>query len=149
MAPAKKRNSVGPPGRVAALLAGHERAALSQEEPYENAGKATEATPGWCYRILTMHEKPGQLREVQNKWNRDSLRNMVIRGVARGNDSAARRQFLHATTNLKKAKDMFFERRRRYQPPLVRWRLDAIPPHLRLDLVAGTKHVRGSCSDKL
>lgn len=64
MAPAKKSHSVGPPGRVAALRTGRERAALRQEEPYENVLRATEDIPGWCYRILTTYDRLGQFRDV-------------------------------------------------------------------------------------
>ena len=126
MDPAKKNNlCAGQLSHVAALRAGHERAALSQEELCENVLRATEAIPGWCYRILTAYERPGQLRDVEagiKEQNRDSLRNLVLQGVARGRgrDPAARSQFLHATTRLRKATCLFFGRRRLSQPCLVR-----------------------------
>ena len=92
-----------------------------------------------------MKEIPDGLEQM----DAEELRVLVIKGIADGNDPAARSQFLHATDSLQRAQNIYMERRRLYQPVIVRWPFAAVPEEYRWDIGGGNTRARGKLGDEV
>ena len=91
-----------------------------------------------------MKEPPEGLEQMDAR----EFRLLVIKGIADGEDPAARSQFLHATDNLQRAQRIYMERRQLYQPVIVRWPFAAFPEEYRWDIGGGNMKARGKLQDE-
>ena len=101
--------------------------------------------------MLTWYETPARLKEIPDglgQMEAEELRVLVIKGIADGNDPTARSQFLHATDSLQRAQNIYMERRRLYQPVIVRWPFAAVPEEYRWDIGGGSLKARGKLQDE-
>ena len=123
------------------------RCGASQPDvPWHNTQKATcVKQASHCYRVLTWYETPARLKEIPDgleQMDAEELRVLVIKGIADGNDLAARSQFLHATDCLGEATKIFAERTHIYQPVIVRWPIAAVHDDFRWDIGGGNGTAR-------
>ena len=79
----------------------------------------------------------------------EQLRLLVIKGIADGNDPAARSLFLHATDSLQRSQKIYMERRQLCRPVIVRWPFAAVPEEYRWDIGGGNMKARGKCRSRM
>ena len=89
-----------------------------------------------------------EIPEGLEQMGAEALRLLVIKGIADGNDPAARSQFLHAIDNLQRAQRIYMDRRQFYRPVIVRWPFAAVPEEYRWDIGGGNMKARGKMQEQ-